>query len=259
MSDRYQGPEYRTVHEIRAADNGTDATTITFARFDVWNEIYDWWEGRFLERLTPGAFADTFRERADHIKVLFNHGRDPSIGNKALGLPENLREDDVGPTGDVHWLNAPYVDDIRAGMPPAVPRSAYGASYRFGVEAEEWDRDPGKSDHNPDGIPERTIHRVAVAEFGPVTFPADEGTTGLMGVRSLTERFTDHHPPPSTALLSQNPNGLVVPAHLAQPPQDRDSRTDPQAEGAPGSDPEQRARTATAYTLAKRRRAQRQR
>lgn len=186
-TSHYAGPEYRTVAEIRAADDSEDTTEFVFARFNVWNEIHSFWEGDFLERIKPGAFAQTLSERADQISVLFNHGRDPSIGNKALGLPQNMRETNVGPTADVAWFDRDYVDDIRAGLPPRAKRSAYGASYRFGIVAESWDEKPGVSDHNPKGLPERTIERVNVAEFGPVTFPADEGTTAL--IRSLTDRF----------------------------------------------------------------------
>ena len=36
---------------------------------------------------------------------------------------------------------------------------------------------PGRSSHNPEGIPERTVHQASVFEFGPVTFPAYEGAT----------------------------------------------------------------------------------
>jgi phage head maturation protease len=36
---------------------------------------------------------------------------------------------------------------------------------------------PGKSDYNPDGLPEITILEARLIEFGPVTFPAYAGAT----------------------------------------------------------------------------------
>src|SRR5690606_21613781 len=35
---------------------------VNFARFNVWNEIDSWFEGRFLERVAPGAFRKTMKE-----------------------------------------------------------------------------------------------------------------------------------------------------------------------------------------------------
>jgi hypothetical protein len=64
----------------------------------------------------------------------------------------------------------------------------YGASFRFSVTREEFNRDAKPSDYNPQGLPERTLKEVAVREFGPVTFPAYSGATA--SVRSLTDEFT---------------------------------------------------------------------
>ena len=58
---------------------------------------------------------------------------------------------------------------------------------RMRVTGDEWDDDPARSDANPDGIPERTITRMRVLEFGPVTFPANPGASA--GVRSATDEF----------------------------------------------------------------------
>ncbi len=52
---------------------------------------------------------------------------------------------------------------------------------------EDFNRSPGKSDTNPNGIPERTLREVRAPEFGPVTWGAYEGATS--GIRSLTDRY----------------------------------------------------------------------
>jgi len=68
----------------------------------------------------------------------------------------------------------------------------YGSSMRMRVLEEQWDDEPKASDHNPKGIPERTILRVRVPEFGPVTFPANPDASAEMAsaaVRSLTDQF----------------------------------------------------------------------
>ena len=64
---------------------------------------------------------------------------------------------------------------------------AYGSSFRFSVDEENIVERPGVSDHNPEGLPERTIVRASVFEVGPVTFPAYANADA--GVRSLTDHF----------------------------------------------------------------------
>lgn len=171
--------------ELRAAgdDGGMPTLTGHFAVFNQWTEINSWLEGRFMERLAPGAFRKTFRENRDGIKVLFQHGRDPQIGDKPLGPIAALREEDVGAYYEVPLLDTAYVRDLIPGLEAGL----YGASFRFSVMREEIVQNPKKSAHNPEGIPERTIREARVSEFGPVTFPAYPEATA--GVRSLTDRF----------------------------------------------------------------------
>lgn len=172
---------------LRAADEGDSdhlaKLDITFARFNIWNEIDSWYEGRFLERVAPGAFTKTFQERRDNIVSLFNHGHDPQIGDKVLGPVSEVGERDGGPFMLVELMDTSYGRDLL----PGLQRGLYGASYMFRVIGEDWNDEPGTSDHNPLGLPERTIREVKLYEAGPVTFPADEGTT--IGLRSLTDRF----------------------------------------------------------------------
>lgn len=146
--------------------------------FDEWTPI-DSWEGRFIERIHPKALDRTLARRGDNIKVLWNHGFDPSIGEKPLGKPAKMEVDERGLYVEVPFARTSYNDDllelIRAG-------AVDGMSFRFTVQQEQWVEKPGRSDHNPEGWPERTIHQADVHEFGPVTFPAYLATTA--GVRA---------------------------------------------------------------------------
>ena len=57
--------------ELRAEGDGDGNTMFGhFAVFNDWTEINSMFEGRFLERLAPGAFADTIPARGDKVKVL---------------------------------------------------------------------------------------------------------------------------------------------------------------------------------------------
>ena len=139
-----------------------------------------------MERIAPGAFADTIAERGDRIKVLFDHGQDPTLGNKPLGTIESLSEDAIGAAYEVRLIDTPYNRDF---IIPAARANLLGASFRFRVTAEEWDNEPTASRSNPAKLPERTITGAEVFEFGPVTFPAYDAASAA--VRCGTDRFID--------------------------------------------------------------------
>jgi HK97 family phage prohead protease len=173
--------------ELRADSDGTGRTLHGhFAVFNQWTEINSVREGRFMERIAPGAFARTFAERSGKIRVLYDHGHDPSIGNKPLGSITSLSEDRTGANYSVNLFEASYVNDLL----PALGAGELGASFRFGVADDSWADFPKRSAHNPDGMRERTINDLDLYEFGPVTFPAYEGATA--GLRSATDDYIRH-------------------------------------------------------------------
>lgn len=185
-------PEFEVVRAVatmvrtKAADGAAMPTMeVRFSAFDSWYEIDSMWEGNFLERTAPGAFSKTIAESREQVKVLFNHGFDPQIGSKVLGKIEDLREDADSPVGDVALFDTSYVRDLLPGLEAGV----YGSSFRMRVTRDEVNKDPGVSEHNPKGLPERTIKEVRLFEFGPVTFPANPASTA--SVRSMTDTYVE--------------------------------------------------------------------
>lgn len=172
--------------EFRAASDGEKGDVMTghFAVFNRWTKIDSWYEGTFMERLAPGAFADTLAS-SRAVKVLYDHGADPMIGNKPLGTPRSVVEDKKGVRYEVDLFDASYVNDLK----PALRAGQLGASFRFRVTSEDWNNAPKRSANNPDGLPERTITGVELYEFGPVTFPAYAEATA--GMRGTTDAFLD--------------------------------------------------------------------
>lgn len=153
-----------------------------FSRFNEWTEINSYFEGQFLERIAPGAYRKTFKERRNEIRVLLQHGRDPEIGDKPIAEIVELREEEEGAYHESRLLDGLpelIVSGLRAGL--------YGQSFRMEIMREDWVEEPKLSDANPTGLPERTIKEIRLHEFGPVTFPAYKNTTA--GVRSLTDEF----------------------------------------------------------------------
>jgi HK97 family phage major capsid protein/HK97 family phage prohead protease len=182
-------PELGELRANESADGGMPTMDGHFSVFDNWYEINSAFEGRFLERIAPGSYKKTFADDASRknagqkIKVLLEHGHDPQVADKPLGVPRSLGEDDHGAAYSVPLLDTSYVRDLI----PALEAGAYGSSFRFRVLQDEWVEEPEASDSNPDGIPERTIKEVRVMEFGPTMFPANPEASA--GLRSTTDEY----------------------------------------------------------------------
>lgn len=160
------------------------------AVFDV-ETIIDSWEGKFRERIRPGAFARSLRERGDRVKLQFDHGLDPSIGSKPLGRIEELREDAIG-----LYVKAPLDDTSFARDIAEMLRSGAldGMSFRFSVREEAWDRPAGQ-------LPLRTIVEANLFEVSVVTFPAYEATTaGLRTQRAYRAWLLERQGPKPPAV-----------------------------------------------------------
>jgi len=156
--------------------DGDDGLTLSGhgAVFNEWTTI-DSWEGRFRERIAPGAFKKTLQENGSRVRLQFDHGQHPLIGSLPIGTIRKLKEDSRGLFVEArladNWLVQPVREAITSD-PPAID----GMSFRFSVVAEKW------ADQDSD-LPERTITEVRLMELGPVVWPAYEGTD--VGVRSL--------------------------------------------------------------------------
>jgi HK97 family phage prohead protease len=195
--------------ELRQSEGDGDSSAVMegyLAVFDEWTEIDSVFEGRFMERIAPGAFTKTLQERTP--KVLFQHGHDPTIGDKPLGVPRTIEARKTGEFFSVELFDeTSYVRDLI----PAIAAGQYGVSFRFQAVKELFEDEPGRSDSNPDGLPERTVLEASLPEFGPVTFPAYEGAT--VGMRSV---FTEED-------FIRSERGLIVPAR----DEDRDEEDTP--------------------------------
>lgn len=205
----------RMTESVRVAEDGN--TLVGYAAvFNRWAEI-DSWEGRFKERIAPGAFKKTIAERGDKVKVLFNHGMDPTIGNKPLGKPTVIEEDGRGLKVEVPLDDTSYNADIKALLRSG---ALDGMSFRMTVVQDDWD----KLDAKGNQLPERTIKEVRLIEFGPVTFPAYEATKA--GVRA-------HAPRAFEAWRSATGTPEVT-----VPDEERDESADPEVTDAQDSGPD---------------------
>jgi hypothetical protein len=161
--------------EIRS--DGDGRTLVGYAAMFNRATTINSWEGNFKETIAPGAFSRSLKNSGDKVKILFNHGMDPSIGDKPLGRATVIREDQKGLYVEVPLSRTSYNDDLIALLDDG---ALDGMSFRFSVPSggDTWEY-PTK------GLPTRTLTEVKLLELGPVTFPAYQATSA--GVRSRDE------------------------------------------------------------------------
>jgi HK97 family phage prohead protease len=133
-----------------------------------------------------GAFNRTL-EKHPTPQVLLNHGQDPQVGQKPLGVPEVVKVDPRGLYVEVPLDKTSYNDDIIVSLASGALR---GMSIMFETEQESYNEDRT----------ERYIEQVRLYEFGPVTFPANEAATASL--HSLRDFAPERHWDGAAALRS---------------------------------------------------------
>jgi HK97 family phage major capsid protein len=169
----------------RAMPGGVTSTdgktlTIRLAPADQWAEIQSVSEGHFMERFARSAYRKTMAEAKP--KILFNHGKDVTIGEKVIATTDEVGEDAVSP-----YARGQILDGLPELVVSGLREGVYGASHRFSVVRESWTDKPAGGPHNPNKLPERTITEARLYELGPVTWPAYAQASASL--RSLTDEY----------------------------------------------------------------------
>lgn len=106
----------------------------------VFNENYtllrDRWGEKFYERVMPGAFKDTIKERTDDIFMLINHDWNKVVGRSNSNL--TLEEDEKGLRFELTIPNTTDGNDLLENVKNGLIR---GCSFGFNIKDEEtrWD------------------------------------------------------------------------------------------------------------------------
>ena len=138
--------------------------------------MIDSWEGRFEERIAPGAFKKTLAERKPVMQ--WDHGHDVATGSVPIAAIDKIAEDKHGLFVSARMFDNARVEPIRQAIASG---AVDGMSFRFRVVREAWD--------TSGDIEVRTIQELELFELGPVAFPAYESTS--VGVRSLLADLND--------------------------------------------------------------------
>jgi len=204
----------------RDGEEGDGLTLDGYAAVFNRETIIDSWEGRFKERIAPGAMKKSFREKPPVIQ--FDHGRHPLVGSIPIARLDSIAEESdpvLAPEGGAHvvarlhdnWLVEPVRDAIAS-------ESINGMSFRFSVVREEWHDPAGRKITKPEELSDllrrswfedvpddellvRTLRELKVPELGPVVFPAYDDTS--VGVRSQVIDLARLGDPQTRSLLAK--------------------------------------------------------
>lgn len=123
----------------------------------------------FVERIAPGAFDRSLRNRKRDVRLYVNHNSDLVLASRRSGTLE-LAEDGTGLRVDAELPNTSYANDLRELMAVGVVDKM---SFGFSVarNGDEWSEDGS----------ERVLKAVTLHEVSVVTgFPAYESTSAAL-------------------------------------------------------------------------------
>ena len=163
------------------------------------------------------------RSGEDKIRALFQHGKDPQIGDKPLGPIRELREEEEGPYYEVPLLDTAYNRELIPGLEAGL----YGASFRFEVLRVDEDLAPERSSttrrrcpstvkeapalrvragHVPHACPTRQACASRYLEFlfEQIAREPREGHELLALAIDLSPQGTTHPPTPTPGLPPRN-------------------------------------------------------
>lgn len=160
---------------VRVSDVDQRTVVGIAALFNELNEI-DGWEGHFLERIHPGAFKRTIRERGKKkIKLHEQH----DLRTFPLGIATLLEERDAGLYVEFKLANTPAADDALVLVREDV---VTGFSIGFEAMSEKWTKK-----HVKLGLKVRELYEIKLREISLTAYPALAGAT-VTGSRTIPPR-----------------------------------------------------------------------
>lgn len=165
---------YTTPLHVRLSNEDQRIVAGIAAPFNELNKIAGS-TGNFLERVQPGAFERTIRERGSKIKLLEQH----DVRAYPLGIATLLAEREQGLYAEFRLANTDAGNQaltlVREGI-------VDGFSIGFQVISEKWSKK-----HIAQGLMVRDLFEIRLREISLVTFPAYTGAT-VTGSRNIPIR-----------------------------------------------------------------------
>lgn len=161
-------------------DDGEAVVEGRVVPYNEWSEVDSVVEGHFMERFEFGSLAKTISERANGLKVYFEHGKSKIFDSQPIAEMRRAWEQPDG-----GYFQAALLDGLPDLFRDGLKRGLYGASIGAEVIKMERVRSPKKSDYNPDGIEERTYKELRAFDYS-IT-PRPHYASATVALRSITD------------------------------------------------------------------------
>ncbi len=157
--------------QIRKSGSGSRSVSGHFAVFDSLSQDL----GGFREKISPGAFADSLKDRSIDPMALYNHDSNLILGKRSSKTLD-IREDSQGLAFDLSLPSTSYADDLCALMDRG---DVSACSFAFAVDGDDGDDWQVVGDQLI-----RTLKRVKVFEGSIVGSPAYEDASAMIRTAS---------------------------------------------------------------------------
>lgn len=147
--------------------------------------------GMFSERIAPGAFTKTIKDKAD-VRALFNHEPDNILARTASGTLK-LSEDKAGLAVEISMPDTTLGRDLMT----SIKRGDISQmSFAFQAVKEEWD-------DTDESHPMRTLTEVRLFDVSPVTYPAYPTTD--VSAKSAANILAEHRAAATPPIKANEP------------------------------------------------------
>jgi hypothetical protein len=182
--------------------------------YGQWSEVNSVIEGHFLERFAPGSLRKSLTESVSRVKGYFEHGRSQMFDRTPIMDIRRTWETDSAP-----YYTAGLLKGLPEWMHDGIRKGLYGTSVGATPVQVSRDQSPQPSEHNPDGIEERTYTEVRVHDISLTPAPHYDGAVVL---RSITDELAVgtlvKHPDRLLQLIRESQNdGAAAPQQDHEP------------------------------------------
>lgn len=153
------------VYRAEQGDHGTVEGPVV--PYNQWIEVDSFVEGHFMERFAPGSLKKTFAEGKAKLKGYFEHGKTRMFDRMPIMRIDEAWDDEVA-----GYFRAPLLPSVPSLVREGLEQGLYGASIGARPIKVQRNRKPGKSEHNPEGIEERTYTEVRAFDISLTPSPA---------------------------------------------------------------------------------------
>jgi phage head maturation protease len=148
--------------------------------YGQWSEVDSVVVWHLMEQLEYGSLAKTIAERANGLKVYFEHGKSKIFDSQPIAEMKRAWEQPDG-----GYFQAALLEGLPDLFRDGLRRGLYGASIGAEVIKMERVRSPKQSDHNPQGLEERTYKELRAFDYS-IT-PRPHYASATVALRSITD------------------------------------------------------------------------